>query len=213
MGRRGPSKPPGNKKKKEDKIEQANQIRANLSNHERIYVIVFSSTKTDHQVDIRRHFRSSVLCLAKHSILAHALGTTEDTSALPEIWRLSEYLNGNVALFMTNEPHDDVVAFLRSLTGEEFATSGCIATDTFTVPAGPLPQFTFNMDSYLRELGLPVQLENGTIMNVRDHDVCVAGEPLSKNATKLLKQFGVKMATFSAEPIAFWQGGEVFTPK
>ena len=212
MGRRGPGKDTSRKKKKSDKIEQANAIRENLMKYERVYVVKFSSSKTEHLVEIRRHFRSSTLCMAKHSILGHALGMNEETSARPGIWQLNQYLSEITALFMTNELHEAVTAFFAGLTGMEFATTGFTATEDFVVPAGPLPQFSFNMDSYLRELGLPVQLDNGVIMNVRDYEVCKAGEPLTKNSAKLLKQFGVKMAQFRAELIAFWRDGEVFTP-
>ena len=212
MGRRGPGKDTSRKKKKSDKIEQANAIRENLMKYERVYVVKFSSSKTEHLVEIRRHFRSSTLCMAKHSILGHALGMNEETSARPGIWQLNQYLSEITALFMTNEPHEAVTEFFAGLTGMEFATTGFTATEDFVVRAGPLPQFSFNMDSYLRELGLPVQLDNGVIMNVRDYEVCKAGEPLTKNSAKLLKQFGVKMAQFRAELIAFWRDGEVFTP-
>ena len=85
---------------------------------------------------------------------------------------------------------------MNSLSGEEYATSGFEATETVTIPAGPLTQFSFNMDSYLRGLGLPVQLDNGVIMNVRDIDICKFGEPLTKNTAKLLKQFDIKMGYF-----------------
>jgi hypothetical protein len=68
------------------------------------------------------------------------------------------------------------------------------------------------MDSYLRGLGLPVRLENGTVTNVRDYDVCIAGEPLTKNAVQLLKQFGMKMGQFQAKLIAMWQAGQILTP-
>jgi mRNA turnover protein 4 len=200
------------KKTKEDKIEKAGQIRELSLQYERIYVIQFSSAKTDRLSEIRREFRSSSLCMAKHNVIAHAFGQTGDDSPRPNLHLLNQYLVGNAGVFMTNETHDRVAGFLSSMTGPEFATTGAIATDTFTVEAGPLTQFTFNMDSYLRELGLPVHLENGTITNVRDYVVCTAGEPLSRNATKLLKHFDVKMGEFSAQPIAMWQDGQVLTP-
>lgn len=215
MGRRGLGKDTSNKKKKQDKIEQGNQIRENLQKYERVYVLSFSSAKTSHQAAIRLRFRSSTLCMAKNSIIGHALGLTEETSTRPGMYKLNEYLSqGEItALFMTNEPHDDVIAFLETLADEEFANCGFIATDTVTIPAGPLEQFPFNMDSYLRELGLPVQLDNGVIMNVRDYTICVQGQPLTKNAASLLKQFGIKMAYFTAKAIAVWEAGEVITPQ
>ena len=110
---------------------------------------------------------------------------------------------------MTNEDDNTVREYLQSMTQPEFAKAGFIATEDFTVPEGPLPQFTFSMDGYLRELGLPVQLENGTIFNVRDHKVCTAGEPLTKNQAQLLKHFNIKMDTYKVEPVAVWYNGEV----
>jgi mRNA turnover protein 4 len=200
------------KKKKEDKIEKANQIREALAQYARIYVVQFSVAKTDRLSDFRREFRSSVLCMAKHNVIAHALGTTPEDAARPNLYLLNQYLVGQSGIFMTNEPHDRITDFLAKISGPEFATTGLIATDTFVVPAGPLPQFTFNMDSYLRELGLPVHLENGTITNVRDYTVCTAGEPLTKNAAKILKHFDVRMGEFSGQLVAMWENDKVFTP-
>lgn len=212
MGRRGPGKDISKKRVKADKLEQSQKIREELGKYQRVYVIQFSSRKTDHLVDIRRKFRTSTLCMAKHSILKHALGVDASTSAIPNAYLLNQHLEGNAGLFMTNESHEDVIAFFQSLTGPEYPKTGDAAPITFTVPAGPLPQFNFSMDSFLRELGLPVQLENGTILNVRDFTVCEEGQPLTKNARKLLKQFEQKCGTFHAEPVAYWQNGEVFTP-
>ena len=211
MGRRE-GKEKGTKKTKEDKIEEAKTIKENVLKYERIYVIQFTTLKDEHLADIRRKYRSSCLCISKKKIIGYALGTTEENSIRPNIYKLNQYLGENCALFMTDEPHEEVVSFLESLTCPEFATTGFIATETFVVPAGPLTQFSFNMDSHLRELGLPVQLDNGTINNLRDYEVCHEGEPISKNAATLLKHFNRKIATFTAKPIAMWQNDEVFTP-
>ena len=212
MGRRGPGKDTSKKKKKGDRVELAKSIREKLMNYARIYVLKFSSSKTDHQNQIRLQFRTSTLCMAKHSVLEHAIGLTQEDSARPNLYLLNQYLGDISAIFMTNEPHEAVIGFLGTLHGAEFATTGLIATEDFIVPTGPLPQFAFSMDSYLRELGLPVQLENGVIVNIRDHVVCRAGEPLTKNAARLLKLFGVKMAEFSAVAVACWEDGRVLTP-
>ncbi|KAH0792162.1 mRNA turnover protein 4 [Histomonas meleagridis] len=212
MSRRGTGKDTSNKKHKADKIEVVNTLKENLPKYQRVYVLEFSSKKSDHLNQIRRRFRSSVLSLAKNSLIGFALGTTEQNSTLPNIYQLNQYLKDNTGIFMTNETHDTVVQYFQDLHYSDYATSGFIPDQTFTVPAGPLPQFVFSLDSYLRELGLPVQLDNGTITNVRDYDVCVAGKPLTKNAARLLKQFDQKIATFSVTPIAYWENGQIFTP-
>ena len=211
MGRRE-DKEKGSKKTKEDKIEESKMLKEDIMKYQRIYVIKFTTLKDDHLAKIRRRFRSSSLRVSKKKIIGYALGTTEETSIRPNIYQLNQYLGENTALFMTDESHEDVVNFLESLTCPEYATTGFIATETFVVPAGHLTQFSFNMDSHLRELGLPVQLDNGTINNLRDYEVCHEGQPISKNAATLLKHFDKKIATFQAKPIAMWQDDQVLTP-
>lgn len=197
------------KKTKDDKIKQGAEIRANLEKYERIYVLNFSSSKSEPQNDIRRKFRSSTLCLAKRTVITHAIGLTEEEEVKPGMSGLIQYLGGNNGLFMTNESQDDVTNFLETLTCPEYATAGFQCTYSYTVPAGPLPQFPYSMDGYLRELGLPVQLENGVIVNVRDYTVCEEGQTLTKNQASLLKHFEVKMDTYSVRPVAVWENGSV----
>ena len=193
---------------KQEKIEKAENIREQLQQYERIYVLRFSSEKTDPQTELRKRFRSSYLCCAKKTIISHAIGLGED-EIKPNLSGLLQYINGPTALFMTNEPDNEVREYLASVTHPDFAKAGFVATEDFVVPEGPLPQFNYSMDGFLREIGLPVQLQNGVIVCIRDHQVCKAGETLSKNQAKVLKQFDVKMGTYSIEPIAVWENGEI----
>lgn len=211
MGRKE-GKERGTKKTKEDKIAESQAIKDMVMKYQRIFVIKLTNKKADHLNDIRRRFRSSYLCLAKKKIIGYALGTTEETSLRPNIYQLNQYIGENCALFMTDESFEDVIQFMKSLTRPDYATTGFIATETFVVPAGHLTQFPYSMDSHLRELGLPVQLDNGTINNIRDYEVCHVGQPITKNAAELLNHFGKMIATFSADPIAMWQNDEVTTP-
>jgi len=201
------------KKNKSEKVEQGNTIRENLLKYERVYVVRFNYMKTDRINDIRRKYRSSTLCFAKHKILNHSLGLTADTEARPQMHLLNQYIDGQSALFMTNEPHSEVISFFSSLTEPEFANAGFVATESYVVPEGPLSQFSFSMDGFLRELGLPVRLENGVITNVRDYEVCSPGQTLTKNQANLLKQFQVKMDSFQAQVVALWENGAIQTPQ
>ena len=201
------------KKNKSEKIQQGLEIRENLLKYDRIYVISFNYSKTDRLNDIRREFRSSTLTCAKHTIISHALGLTSETEAKPNIHKLNQFIDGQTALFMTNEPHSKVISFFESLSESEYANAGFTVNESFVVPAGPLPQFNFSMDGFLRELGLPVMLENGVITNVRDYEVCSPGQVLTKNQANLLKQFQIKMDTYRARVLALWENNEIITPQ
>ena len=215
MGRRRAQGQAGVKKTKEDRIQKANEIKEQLKKYQRIYVLRFSSSSSSPFNEIRLHFRSSVLCNAKKSIIEHAIGLNPQEETLPGLSGLLQYLAGDTAIFMTNEPHEAVESFMKSLTYNEFATAGFIANTTFVVPQGELDStmFNYSMDGYLRELGLPVQLDNGRLINVRDYTVCVEGQPLTKNSAQLLQHFNQRLATFEVVPVAFWQGGQIFTPQ
>jgi mRNA turnover protein 4 len=184
------------------KKDKAYEIRESLTQYERIYMIRVTSVKSEYLSEIRHEFRSSTLCMAKHRIIANVFGTTAEGSVQPNLRELNCYLPPHTGVFMTNEPHEKVIQFLESMTRPDFSQTGDIAPKTFTVPVGLLSQFTFNMGSYLQGLGLPVQLENGSVTNIRDHDICTAGEPLTRNAAQLLRRFGVKMGKFEAKMVS-----------
>lgn len=211
MGRRGIAQDTSRKKKKTDKVNEAVKIREELSRYERVYVIKFNMAGTKYQSRMRMEFRDAIrLCMSSHSVLSHAIGFAEEDSARPELFKLRECLSEHTGLLMTTAvPHETIMSYVNGLTGEEYATCGFIATQTFTVQAGPLPQFSFSMEAYLRELGLPVRLDNGVVMCLQDHVVCTEGRPLTKNSARLLVQFEVKMASFSARIVAGWHNGAV----
>jgi hypothetical protein len=65
----------------------------------------------------------------------------------------------------------------------DYARSGNVATETVTLQPGPLEQFPFNMEPYLRQLGLPTSLQRGIytsqILNLKNprlsfNDVCIS---------------------------------------
>ena len=194
---------------KQDKVAKGENIREQLQQYDRIYVLKFSSEKTEPQTELRKRFRSSNLCLAKKTIVAHAIGNTPETEVRPGMSQLLQYAKGSTGIFMTNESDKDVREYLASVQEPDFANAGFIATEDFVVPEGPLPQFSFSQDGFLRELGLPVKLDNGVIVCIRNHEVCHAGQELTKNQAGVLKQFGVKMDTYRIEPIALWENGSV----
>jgi mRNA turnover protein 4 len=122
--------------KKQDK---AYEIRESMTQYQRIYVINVTSVKSEYLSEVRHEFRSSMLCMAKHRIIAHAFGTTAEGSVRPNLRELNYYLTPHTSVFMTNEPHERVIQFLESMTRPDFSQTGDIAPETFTVPVGRCP--------------------------------------------------------------------------
>ena len=54
-----------------------------------------------------------------------------------------------------------VFRYFSKHSESDFARAGNVATETVTLQPGPLEQFPFNMEPYLRSLGLPTTLQKG----------------------------------------------------
>ena len=57
----------------------------------------------------------------------------------------------------------------------------------------------------LRKLGLPTRLVKGRVELDADFQVCREGEVLGSGQTTLLKHFGIAMAEFRVEIVAWWE--------
>jgi mRNA turnover protein 4 len=60
------------------------------------------------------------------------------------------------------------------------------------------------MEPYLRKLGLPTKLDQGTVIMLAPYTVCRAGEPLNSDQAKLLQLLGIKMALFKLRLRCRW---------
>jgi mRNA turnover protein 4 len=189
--------------------ERVDETLQSMTQYERIYVISVTSMKSEYIFGIRREFPSSILVMANHRILERVLRTGDEVCGWKNLAQLTEYLTWHTGIFMTNETHGTVMVLFESMTRPDFAETDDIARETFTVPVGPLPQFTFNMGSWLHALGLPVQFENGVVTNTLDYNVCTAGQSITRNGVQLLKVFGVRMGMFKAKVVAKWESGKV----
>ena len=57
-----------------------------------------------------------------------------------------------------------VFRYFSKHSESDFARAGNMATETVTLQPGPLEQFPFNMEPYLRSLGLPTTLQKGFLI-------------------------------------------------
>jgi mRNA turnover protein 4 len=76
---------------------------------------------------------------------------------------------------------------------------------------GPLEQFTHDMEPFLRKQGMPVRLNRGVVELVADYTVCTEGEPVSPEASRILRLLHVRMAAFHLHLLCRWSPGEFET--
>lgn len=66
-------------------------------------------------------------------------------------------------LLFTNKTEEEVRAFFADYSVPDYARSGFLASETVTIPAGKLTQFSHSLEPHLRSLGMPVSLKNGLL--------------------------------------------------
>lgn len=105
-----------------------------------------------------------------------------------------------MGLLFTNEPYDVVVQYFQSYTQPDYARSGSIATQTITLPEGPVQRgvdpMPHNMEPLLRQLGMPTTLKNGIVTLPVPYTICREGETLSTNQAHLLVSYSSSLFFF-----------------
>ena len=79
--------------------------------------------------------------------------------------------------------------------GPAYANAGYVAHDTITIPAGTLEGFSSGQETYMRKLGAPVLLVRAEIVAERAFELCVEGEPVTAEKSKLLRLFKRQIAS------------------
>jgi mRNA turnover protein 4 len=213
------------------------QVRSAIDQHDTIYVFQYQNTmRSNHFQTIRMHFRpsssvnnmqddddhdvdsdSSRIFLGKNKLLQIALGRTSEEEYSDNLRHLSKLLSSDsgslsVGLLCTNRPGHEVESYFAQLELPDFARAGAVADREVTVSNEQLQAFPGTMVEQFRKLGLPVDINNGTVVlretskgcNDGEYRVCKEGSALSAEQCKLLVHFGIKVSTFRVAIAGRW---------
>eukprot|EP01083_Nonionella_stella_P113401 334300_1 len=172
------------------------------------YVISFTNMRNKDIKDVRDHWKSSTMFFGKNKVMQIALGRKPQDEHKDGLHKVSKFLNGQRALFFTNSAKDEVVKYFEKLNKVDFARSGFVATETFEIPAGPIEHMEFSMEPRLKELGLPVRLNDRKLELLGDFVVCKKDQELSPEQCKILELFSVRMAVFTGRVHCVWTDGK-----
>lgn len=116
-------------------------------------------------------------------------------------------------MLFTNKTPEEVKNYFQEFVKPDYARSGAIATETISLPEGPVKRgadpVPHNMEPLLRSLGMPTALKNGIVTLLVPYTLCMEGENLSTNQAHLLKLFYHQLAEFSVDLISYYHNGEV----
>lgn len=193
-----------NKKGNDLKQNVVDAIRNAVDTYKSAYVFSFQNMRTNHFKNVRMDFKDSRFFLGKNKVMKLALGRSKEEEYAENLHRLSKDVSGNTGLLFTSKPHDDVIDYFTKLSVSDHPRSGFVATETVTIPKGPLPQFIGSMIESLRGLGLPVDLKKGVVVLDQNHTICKTGQTLTPEQAKLLVHFDRKMAEFKLVVLSVW---------
>ncbi len=190
------------------KSELMDSIRDCIQQYQYIYVFDLANCRSQHVKDIRAQMSDSRLFMTKNKVMMKALGEDAESEAADNVHKLTPYLTGLCALMFTNRSTNDVLDFFARYEIKDFARSGSEATESVTIPAGPIEWMPHSMEELLVGLGLPVELKSGVVHMRYEHVVCKKGETLTPDQCKILKHFGHQLSSFKMIVKCMWSKNE-----
>jgi mRNA turnover protein 4 len=178
------------KKTKEDKSNLITRIQDALQQFDNLYVFRVDNMRNNFFKQLRSSSEETTYFYGKNKVMAKALGSSDTDEYLKNLHCVSEQLVGNVGLLFTKLEREQLQQVLDNAKQQDYARAGGVATFDFTLAKGPLKRYDdavpHNMEPHLRQLGLPTQLNKGTVELRQDFAVCKKGDVLTPEQAQIL---------------------------
>ncbi|PSR76744.1 hypothetical protein PHLCEN_2v8229 [Hermanssonia centrifuga] len=208
------------KKTKEHKSALITEVQENADKWQYCWLFEVGNMRNSHLKIVRNLWKDTArIFFGRGAVMAKALGTTPEEEHKMGLHKLAKQIKGQVGIFFTDSPPEEVIAWFDDFHPLDFARSGNRASQTLVLPAGPVMQqhstppepFPHNEEPQLRKLGLHTKMVRGVPTLDNPHTVCEKGKVLTPEQTQLLKLVGVKMVEFRIALRARWAetNGEV----
>ncbi|XP_057366664.1 mRNA turnover protein 4 homolog [Daphnia carinata] len=192
------------------KQQLVEDIRSCVEKYSHLYLFSVQNMRNNKLKFIRNEWKDSRFFLGKNRVIAIALGRSKESECRENLHEISKRLKGQCGIVFTDKTKEEVIKYFEKHVESDYARSGNIATETVTLQPGPLEQFPFNMEPYLRQLGLPTSLQRGVVTLLKEHTVCKEGNVLTPEEARLLKLLCIHMAEFKVTIEAVWQKDGTF---
>ncbi|KIY45657.1 hypothetical protein FISHEDRAFT_49129 [Fistulina hepatica ATCC 64428] len=192
----------------------AEVVQKNLEKWQYCWLFEVGAMRNAHLKTVRKLWKDSGrIIFGRGAVMAKALGTSPEEEHRTGIHKLAKQIHGQVGLFFTNSPPDEVIEWFADFSPPDFARAGNRASRTVVLPEGPVMQhhsdppepFPHSEDPQLRKLGLTTYMERGVPSLHAPHKICERGKTLSAEQAQLLKLVGEKMVTFRVGLLARWE--------
>jgi len=194
----------------EFKQNLVDNVRSAVDNYARIFVFKPENQRNATMKDVRGKWGHSKFFIGKNRVIAKALGTTPEEEYSENLHKISLLMRSEVGLLCTNEKTEDVLEFFGNLSAPDYARTGAVCTESFTIPEGPVEEFSHDMEPHLRSLGLPTKLVKGIVTLYQEYKVCEEGDVLTSSQASILKLFSKQQAEFRLRMLAVWSNDGEF---
>ena len=179
-----------NKKGLENKQKVIEDIMGCAEQYPNVFLFSVDNMRNSTLKYIRNEWKDSRFFFGKNAIMRLGLKQAE----LDE--NFCEAMEGQKGLLFTKHGKETVIEWFKDYSAEEFARSGFKASDTVTLPEGPLDGFSHAIEPHLRKLGMPTKLDRGIVTLTNDYIVCEKNQMLTPEQAKILKLTNRPLATF-----------------
>jgi len=129
------------KKTREQKEGLITDVRVNADKWKYCWLFEVGNMRNGHLKTIRKLWKDSGrMFFGRGAVMAKGLGNTTEEEHLPGLHLLSQHIKGQVGLFFTDSPPDEVTAWFDDFHPPDFARAGIRSPKTITVPVGPIIQ-------------------------------------------------------------------------
>lgn len=212
------------KKTRADKEKIGEEIKQCVDNYKYTWVFGVENMRNTFLKTIRQDWKGSRIFFGRTRVMQKALGRTPEDEHRQNLHTLTNVMNGDVGMLMTDETPEVVKDYFESFVKRDYARAGLVAPLTFTLPAGIVYSrggqisadedvpIAHSLEATVRGLGVPTRLKNGKVELSNEHTVCTEGKVLNSKQTQLLKLFGIACSEFKINLLAYYdRDGEEVT--
>ena len=190
---------------KQWKIEAAEKLAEEIKSSPVVGLIKLNKIPTKQMQLVRKQLKDRAkIKVTKNAIIKHALDKVKEKI------ELKEKVDGPTAIIMSDVDAFRLFKELKSIKSRMLIKPGEEAPEDITVPAGdtgipPGPGMTD-----LKQAGLPVKIESGSVHISKDTVILKKGERASAKIASALAKLGIEPIEIYVRPTYIWDGGIIF---
>ncbi|EME27734.1 mRNA turnover protein 4 [Galdieria sulphuraria] len=174
-----------------------------LQAYKSIYILNFDCIRSSIMKELRNNWKDSRFFFGKNKVMRYVLGKTEEEEPYKGLHQLAPFLSGNIGVLFTSRTRDQVHDFFDNFIVNEYPRIGSRAPRDVVLNAGPV-DIPVELEPRLRELGLPIQVQNNEIFLTSDVPLFQENSVISRESAKILETLCMPILEARVEIVAEW---------